>query len=76
MIYLTVIFQGALQQFKVKTRYNTSIRYFHRTTEFIHRAVTGGGLVAVNCYMGLSRSASVVIAYLMTKHDMSLERVR
>ena len=51
------------------------IRYFHRTTEFIHRAVTGGGLVAVNCYMGLSRSASVVIAYLMTKHDMSLERV-
>lgn len=49
-------------------------RYFHRTTEFIHRAVTGGGLVAVNCYMGLSRSASVVIAYLMTKHDMSLER--
>jgi len=49
-------------------------RYFHRTTEFIHRAVTGGGLVAVNCYMGLSRSASVVIAYLMTKHEMSLER--
>ena len=55
--------------------HNLIIRYFHRTTEFIHRAVTGGGLVAVNCYMGLSRSASVVIAYLMTKHDMSLERV-
>jgi len=49
-------------------------RYFHRTTEFIHRAVTGGGLVVVNCYMGLSRSASVVIAYLMTKHDMTFER--
>ena len=30
----------------------------------------------VNCYMGLSRSASVVIAYLMTKHDMSFDRVR
>ena len=29
----------------------------------------------VNCYMGLSRSASVVIAYLMTKHDMSFDRV-
>lgn len=49
-------------------------RYFHRTTEFIDRAVTGGGLVVVNCYMGLSRSASCVIAYLMTKHDMSFER--
>jgi len=49
-------------------------RYFHRTTEFLHRAVTGGGLVVVNCYMGLSRSASVVIAYLMTKHDMSFDR--
>lgn len=26
-------------------------RYFPSTTEFIHRAVTGGGLVAVNCYV-------------------------
>ena len=50
-------------------------RYFHRTTDYIDRAVTGGGLVVVNCYMGLSRSASVVIAYLMTKHNMSLDRV-
>jgi len=49
-------------------------RYFHRSTEFIDRAVTGGGLVVVNCYMGLSRSASVVIAYLMTKHNMSFQR--
>jgi len=49
-------------------------RYFHRTTEYIDRAVTGGGLVVVNCYMGLSRSASVVIAYLMTKHSMSFDR--
>ena len=31
--------------------------------------------MVVNCYMGLSRSASVVIAYLMTKHNMSLDRV-
>ena len=51
------------------------LRYFPRTTDYIDRAVTGGGLVVVNCYMGLSRSASVVIAYLMTKHNMSLDRV-
>jgi len=49
-------------------------RYFHRTTEFIDRAITGGGLVVVNCYMGLSRSSSVVIAYLITKHNMSFDR--
>merc|ERR1719195_2500391 len=43
-------------------------------SRYFHRAVTAGGLVVVNCYMGLSRSASVVIAYLMTKHDMSFDR--
>ena len=51
------------------------LRYFHRTTDFIHSAVRGGGLVVVNCYMGLSRSASCVLAYLMTKQDMSLNKV-
>jgi len=49
-------------------------RYFHRTTEFINSAVSGGGLVVVNCYMGLSRSSSCVLAYLMTKQDMSLAK--
>merc|ERR1712106_795827 len=49
-------------------------RYFRRTTDFIHSAVSGGGLVVVNCYMGLSRSSSCVLAYLMTKQDMSLSK--
>merc|ERR1719384_2759529 len=53
------------------TKHNMSL---DRALDFIDRAVTGGGLVVVNCYMGLSRSASVVIAYLMTKHNMSLDR--
>jgi protein-tyrosine phosphatase len=30
-------------------------RYFHRTTEFIDKAVSSGGLVVVNCVMGWSR---------------------
>ena len=51
-------------------------RYFKRSTDFINSAVASGGLVVVNCYMGLSRSASCVLAYLMTKHDMSLSKVR
>jgi len=49
-------------------------RYFSRTTDFINSAVTGGGLVVVNCYMGLSRSASCVLAYLITKQGMSLSK--
>jgi len=44
-------------------------RHFHRTSEFIHNAVKSGGLVVVNCVMGWSRSASVVAAYLMMKHN-------
>lgn len=49
-------------------------RYFRRSTDFIHSAVSGGGLVVVNCYMGLSRSASCVLAYLIAKQDMSLNK--
>jgi len=48
-------------------------RHFHRTSEFLHRAVSGNGLCVVNCYMGLSRSSSCVIAYLMMKQDMSCQ---
>ena len=32
--------------------------------------------MVVNCYMGLSRSASCVLAYLIAKQDMSLNKVR
>ena len=46
------------------------------TTDFIHSAVTSGGLVMVNCYMGLSRSATCVLAYLITKHNMTLTKVK
>jgi len=49
-------------------------RYFHRTTEFIHKAVESGGLIVVNCYMGWSRSATCVAAYLMMKHNMTATR--
>jgi len=55
-------------------------RYFHTTTAFIDKAVRSGGLVMVNCYMGWSRSATCVAAYLMMKHNMkatkALELIR
>ena len=46
------------------------------STEFIHSAVMRGGLVVVNCYMGLSRSATCVLAYLMAKHSITLDKVK
>jgi len=49
-------------------------RYFKCTTDFINSAVSSGGLVVVNCYMGLSRSATCVLAYLMMKQDMTLTK--
>jgi len=49
-------------------------RHFRRTTDFIQRAIETGGTVCVNCYMGLSRSATVVIAYLMMKQNMTCKQ--
>jgi len=49
-------------------------RYFTRTNDFLNRAVSSGGTAVVNCYMGLSRSTTCVLAYLMTKQNMGLHK--
>ena len=58
------------------------MRFFAGAIEFIRSAITNGGIVFVHWYLklppnlysyaGISRSASVVIAYLMQQHEMSL----
>lgn len=56
------------------------LRHFPQTTQFIDQALRDGGAVFVHCAMGVSRSASVVCAYLMWKegfgYAQALEWVR
>jgi hypothetical protein len=41
------------------------LRYFPETSRFIHEGRTSGGGCLVHCFAGVSRSASIVMAYLI-----------
>ncbi|KAK9497059.1 hypothetical protein O3M35_004441 [Rhynocoris fuscipes] len=45
--------------------------YFFSTAEFIDEALKQGGKVLVHCLMGISRSSTLVLAFLMIKRNMS-----
>ncbi|KAL0275981.1 UNVERIFIED_CONTAM: hypothetical protein PYX00_003670 [Menopon gallinae] len=48
------------------------LSHFEETYHFIQEGVKNG-TVLVHCYFGVSRSATIIIAYLMKKHRMSVQ---
>jgi dual specificity phosphatase 12 len=46
-------------------------RKFGECIEFIKKAQVNGGTVLVHCFAGVSRSATIVCAYLMQEHNLS-----
>ncbi|OMJ77168.1 hypothetical protein SteCoe_23312 [Stentor coeruleus] len=56
------------------------IRVVYEAVRFINRELTNGGAVLIHCAAGVSRSASVAVAYFMAKYNLSyaaaLEKVK
>ncbi|CAM0956892.1 unnamed protein product [Alopecurus aequalis] len=48
-------------------------KHFGECFTFIDEGICTGGNVLVHCFAGRSRSVTVVLAYLMNKHQMSLQ---
>ncbi|XP_010486100.1 PREDICTED: dual specificity protein phosphatase 1B isoform X2 [Camelina sativa] len=48
--------------------------YFDECFSFIDQAIQSGGGVLVHCFMGMSRSVTIVVAYLMKKYGMSFSK--
>lgn len=46
--------------------------HFKTTTEFIDKALKTGGKVFVHCFKGVSRSATIVLAFLMLYRETTL----
>lgn len=47
------------------------LTHFEDSYEFIDRSLESNGRILVHCYFGVSRSATMVIAYAMKKHELS-----
>uniref|UniRef100_A0A2P2JH78 protein-tyrosine-phosphatase n=1 Tax=Rhizophora mucronata TaxID=61149 RepID=A0A2P2JH78_RHIMU len=60
---------------EVVDREDTNLKqYFDECFEFIDEAKRQNGGVLVHCFVGRSRSVTIVLAYLMKKHGMSLSQ--
>ncbi|KAG8045135.1 hypothetical protein GUJ93_ZPchr0008g13835 [Zizania palustris] len=48
-------------------------KHFDECFSFIDESISTGGNVLVHCFAGRSRSVTIVVAYLMKKHQMSFQ---
>jgi len=49
------------------------LSYFDEANEFINKCKSEGGILLVHCKLGISRSASFILAYLIKYHKLTLE---
>ncbi|CAL2227333.1 hypothetical protein PRUPE_1G151900 [Prunus persica] len=59
----------------VADRVSTDLKqHFDECIDYIDEAKRSGGGVLVHCFVGRSRSVTIVVAYLMKKHGMNLSQ--
>jgi protein-tyrosine phosphatase len=58
----------------IKDRSDQNIKgYFYNVFNRIESVLSAGGRVVVHCHRGISRSATIMISYIMIKYRMSFE---
>lgn len=65
LVYLVLPLEDTVEQ--------SLVMYLPQACEYIHQARMGGGRVLVHCRAGVSRSASIVLAYIMQTHQLRLQ---
>lgn len=48
-------------------------KHFDQAVDFINEALKNGGKILIHCFMGISRSATLLIAYLIRYRQIKLE---
>ena len=65
-------------KYKIIKAYDKSsqslLRHFPAAIAFMKDAIHRGGGVLVHCYAGVSRSATITIAFLMQEHELTFDQ--